>query len=224
MKKRLRRVWRDAGGSFTLEAAMVFPVILMVTFLVVLFALYVAQKAIVYYEASAAAERAAFSWSNSAKELRTGAYPSGRYESLYWRLTEDRMLAGLFGLETKALVSVPGNGGGKADGGGLAERKLAAAANSLKASVAGEWSYSNSVLVRRLAGEASNDSVPESLRILWPAAEIRTEAAAVVVEPAEFIRTVDLVRYYTLKIRGSSDGEEPYRSKALAVLKARLPS
>ena len=204
-----------------------FPVLLMVTFLILFFSLYIAQGAIVYYEASTASERAAFAWSNSNKDPRTGAYPEGQYEGLYWRLTEDRLISGLFGGTTTAEdeegVSIENEASTEA-GGGLTERKLSAAANSLKASIPGEWGYRNTAVFREIAGEASSSAVPEALRRIWPAAAIRSVPTSVVVEPAEFIRTVDLIRYYAQKFRGAEEGEEAYRSKAQAVLQSKLSS
>ncbi|THF74818.1 hypothetical protein [Cohnella fermenti] len=263
-KTGIRRWWANAEGSFVLEASLVFPVLLLISFLLLLFALYAGQGAIVYYETSAAAERAAFTWSNSAKELRTGAYPSGQYEGLYWRLAEDGLVSGLFGLATGSgdgMVTVAGAGtesgteagagdgsedgtgsgsGSGNSGSGLAERKLSAALRSLEASTAGEWSYRNSALVRKIVGEATSSAVPEALKRWLPAAAIHAEPAAVVVEPAEFIRTVDLIRYYGQKLRGAADGGsgavggegggeggtdgDAYRSQAQAALAARLPS
>ncbi len=219
---RMARLRLDSAGSASLEAAMVFPVILLSTFLILFFALYVGQKAIVYYGASVAGERAAFNWSNSAKELRTGAYPEGSHDGLYWRMLDDGLLGSLFGTASSENGAESGDPAGESSADdSLTGRKLRTAADSMASSAEGSLIYENKYLVRRIRTEAVLPAVPEPLRAFRGTNVISAEPSAIVVEPAEFIRSFDLVRYYAEKMKSRGDGETSFRSKAKSVLLRR---
>lgn len=202
---------------------MVFPVILLATFMVLFFALYIAQGALVYYVASVAGERTAYNWSNSARELRTGAYPVGSYDGLYWRLLDDGLLQSVFGLGGEGTaVGGDSSDAGTSGGGGLTERKLRAASSAWDSALVGEMTYENKMLIRRVRTNADSASVPEPLRRFRGTSLVSARTSAVVVEPAEFIRSFDLARYYVVKMKGAKEGEASYRSKAKAVLQRRV--
>ncbi|MBN2980065.1 pilus assembly protein [Cohnella algarum] len=212
----------DSSGSFALEASMVVPIIMMLTFVALFFAIFIAQGAILYYNVSIAGERAAFNWSNSNKEFRTGAYPNGVHDGLYWRLTDDRLLAGLFGqavAESDSGVPLPAEAG--ADEGNLALRKLSASAETIDSAATGEMSYRNSVIWREIATAAQSELAPEPLRRFNGTTVFGMKASAAIVEPAEFLRTIDLLRYYSVKIRNAAGGAAAYRKQAAGVLEER---
>lgn len=216
------RLKGDSGGSVTLDASLTFPIILLLTFMLLFFAIYIAQGAIVYYSASITGERAAFDWNNSSKQLRTGAYPEGSYDGLYWRMLEDGMLAGLFGTSTREEEGVSfGEGGEGREDSSLTATKLQVAADSLTSSLDGRMNYTNKLLERRIVTEAESSAVPGPLRSFRPESQLSARTSAVVVEPAEFIRSFDLVRYYTAKMKGTKDGEASFVSKARSVLLKR---
>ena len=64
----------------------------------------VTDRALHYYTSSIASERAAFAWPHSSANVRTGGYPPGAYDGLYWRLKDDALLVGLFGWSGKKTV------------------------------------------------------------------------------------------------------------------------
>ncbi|CAM3633555.1 pilus assembly protein [Cohnella lubricantis] len=222
-----RRLQRDSAGSATLDASLTFPIILLMTFLLLFFAIYMAQGAIRYYSASIAGERAAFSWNNSAKDLRTGAYPEGSFDGLYWRLLDDGMLAGLFGMSSSEEEGVgvgfgdSGAGAEETEGDSLTRTKLQAAADMLSSSLDGRMNYTNKLLERRIEMEAYSSMAPEPLRSFLRDSQPSAQPSAVVVEPTEFIRSFDLVRYYTAKMKGAKEGEASLISKAKSVLLKR---
>lgn len=97
-----------------MEASLVFPILLLVIFVMLFFCLYIYQKSILVQVASTASERAAYSWDNSFKDPRTGAFAQGQRDSLYWRLKDDVMLGALFGwtgANNQENVQVPGGNG-----------------------------------------------------------------------------------------------------------------
>jgi len=213
---------RGEDGSMTLEASLVFPWVLISTLLLILFSLAVVNKAALYYSASAAGERSAFAWSHSAGNVRTGAYPAGAYDSLYWRLKDDAMLAGLFGWTTEengSTIAIEGSGDERA----LAAGKLRRAASTLPLGLTGTMSYRNRIWLRDVSVKAAGAPVPMPLERLWglPGGKREVSVAAVVTEPAEWIRTFELLRYYREKMRRKGQGAETYRSEAAAVLGGR---
>ncbi|MGP3787060.1 TadE/TadG family type IV pilus assembly protein [Paenibacillus sp. 1A_MP2] len=84
-------------GSFTIEASLVFPIVLFILVLLLFFSMYMYQKTFLNQHAYAASERAAYSWDNSHKQAMTGEVVAGEHDNLYWRLTDDRLLGALFG-------------------------------------------------------------------------------------------------------------------------------
>ncbi|QMV43361.1 hypothetical protein [Cohnella cholangitidis] len=178
-----------------------------------------------YYSSSILAERTAFSWSNSAKNSLTGAYPDGQYDGLYWRLTDDSLVQGLFGLvsdnESAVIEVYSGMPGGE---GSKSTDKLRRAGFDTAASHnvgTGRMNYRNIGIKREI--EVSLTSVWTARPLIWLRGGGAAEAdvSALVVEPAEFLRTFDLMRYYASKMKESREGETAYRDKAGGVLNKR---
>jgi hypothetical protein len=213
---------RKEDGSVTLEASMVFPWVLIITFLLILFSIVLTQHVLLYYSATVTGERAAFGWSNSAKELRTGTYPGGRYDGLYWRLKDDSLLAGLFGWTShQDGVKVPISFGSSGNGGSSAEAKLRKAAGTLPEGIGGDMGYRNRVWEREISIQATGGRIPDPLRRVRGGDKSAGSAdiTAVVVEPVEMIRTFDLIRYFKNKINTKGDGAAAYRDQAADILK-----
>ncbi|WP_391571582.1 pilus assembly protein [Cohnella sp.] len=220
-----RRRYSDSAGSFTIEASMLLPWVMMLTFMLILFALYISQGALLYYSSSIMTERAAFNWSNSSADTRTGGYPEGQVDGLYWRLTDDALLQSLFGLasgEAGTQVEVyPGMAGG--EGAAAAEKlKRAAYETSAKHHVgSGQLSYRNIGIKREIHAELISSWLSVPLVRFKGGGPAEAKVSALVVEPAEFVRSFDLVRYYAAKLRNAPEGEEKYRSQAEEVLGKR---
>ncbi|MFC5701904.1 hypothetical protein ACFPVX_11450 [Cohnella faecalis] len=215
------RLWKSESGSFSIESTLVFPIILTVMLLVVVFAAWTADRAIVYFRASAAAERIAFNWSNSSKAFATGAYPDGRYDGLYRRLFEDAALARLFGIaagnDGETTVAFPANV--PSDDEDLSRRKLREGSRDLGIGMRGELRYRNDLLWGLIVAEAGGLSLYAPIaKFRGKDADASSAARAVSVEPAESVRSFDLIRYYAAKIRSSKEGEPAYRGKAAAIV------
>jgi len=204
---------------------MVFPVVLLLTVVMVLYALYTIRLVLVYYSAAVLGERAAYNWPNSAAEWRTGAYPEGQYDGLYWRFTEDAVLQALFGAGDGARdAEAPFPGAGRSPGHeqGLVARKLHRAASTAPAWLTGTVGWENRLLLRSVVTRASDSAAALPLRRFWDRApEARASVSALVVEPAEFIRSFELARYYTAKFRQRGGNAESYRRDAAEVLRQR---
>ncbi|HEX3032298.1 MAG TPA: TadE family protein [Bacillota bacterium] len=90
MKRKMSGRLLSAQGSYTVEAAIIFPAILLLIFGVMALSMYVYQRyAILEAAVYTSAQRAA-TWDNSSKQLETGIIdPQGAGDGLYWRLLED---------------------------------------------------------------------------------------------------------------------------------------
>ncbi|WP_438495609.1 TadE/TadG family type IV pilus assembly protein [Paenibacillus sp. IHBB 3054] len=195
----------DDEGSFTIEASLLLPIIMCITMLLLFFCLYSYQKSMLLQVASAATERAAYNWDNSHKETE-GSFVIGEYDSLYWRIGEDGMLASLFGLSA-------GNGGASvtlpnaAEGTGtLPAIKLQQSSGIVPANLSGQMNYAYSLTGRMISAELKQMlNLPVLDEMLADEANPQVKAQSVVSEPVEFIRTVDLMRYYGAKFKGGTE-------------------
>ena len=220
MKLRLLQWLKREQGSFTLESAVVFPMLLGLILLFILFGMYIYQKVVLYYAASATAERAAFGWDNSFRLARNGMLTRPEYDGLYWRIGEDEALSSLFGIgngKVDAEVSLPlarAEDKGEFD---LPERKMEQAVRWLgEAGLAyeGQISYSGGILKREIKVKLKSPFSNKSARASWIRREPMTVSAATVVDPVEFMRSVDLVRYYTTKFANRAGGSGQAKSQA----------
>ncbi|PJN57233.1 hypothetical protein PAEVO_39610 [Paenibacillus sp. GM2FR] len=209
MSKRLPRRWKDETGSFTVEASLVLPIVLMVTVLLLFLCLYIYQQSMLVQASAAASERTAYSWDNSHKFAATGSVEQGQYDSLYWRLTEDNVVGTLFGLvggDSTRSITLPQ---GEAEGGKLPELKLSKGGTAVPASMAGEMRYTNQLLIRKVTTSLNEQVTLTPLsRILDDGGQIKVSAQSIVVDPVEFIRSVDLMRYYGSKFQGGRNGTD----------------
>lgn len=211
-------------GSFTLESTIVFPMLFGLILLFILFGMYMYEKVVLYYVASATAERAAFSWDNSFRDTRSGMLVEPDYDGLYWRIGEDGMLISLFGLSgenSSARVLLPLEE--TADGGKntLSEHKMEQAARWMgEADLAyeGQMSYSGGNLKRVITVKLKEPLSVEYVERSWLKREPKSVSTATVVDPTEFIRSVDLVRYYSSKFANRVGGAGQAKTQAGQVL------
>lgn len=199
-----RSRWAQEEGSFTIEASLVLPLVFVVVVLLLFLCLYIYQKSMLVQVSNAASERVAFIWDNSYKEATDGAVEEGVYDSLYWRLTDDALLASLFGWgggQGGQSMSLPGK---DVDQGGLPVRKLAKGSSALPVGIRGEIYYDNKLLLRTVETELQQAvSLTPVTRILNGDGNIYAAAQSAVVDPVEYIRTIDLMRYYGSKFQGT---------------------
>lgn len=197
-----RRFWKSNEGNFTIEASFVLPIVLLVTALLLFLCLYVYQKSFLVQASSAASERSAFIWDNSHKNAVNGEIAEGQYDSLYWRLTEDQLLGSLFSLGSKSsarTISIPGG----AQNGELADVKLAKGAESVPEGMRGEMMYDNTVILRQVSTELSWPiSITPLAKVMSGGSDLQVKSRSIVVDPVEFIRTIELMRYYGSKFKG----------------------
>jgi len=202
------------------------PMLFITMFVLILFGLYVYQKTALYYVTTVSAERVAFRWDNSNRDVLSAMAPPDHYDSLYWRLSSDGALQSLFGIggeDGRAVVAAGSRGGGNSSSNQasvLAQTKLKRIAERISAPYEGELSYTFGIAEKEVKSQLR---YPFSISTLarFGYDEPKTVSSAVIVDPVEFIRNVDLVRYYTVKLKEAGSGGAKYRSKAAEVLRDR---
>ncbi len=217
---------RSESGSFTLESSIVMPMLLAAIMLFIVFGMYIYQKVVIYYAASSTAERAAFAWDNSHRDTRSGMLMKPEYDGLYWRIGDNQMLQSLFGLARGgggALVELSDSQGDAGAIEALPERKLMQAAAWLRDDeihYKGELSFAHGILQNEVLVKLKQplDLSSGVRQDGWLGREPKTVAAAIVVDPVEFIRNVDLVRYYTSRFQNRSGGPAISKTKAAEAL------
>ncbi|WP_246187859.1 TadE family protein [Paenibacillus tengchongensis] len=198
----------DDEGSFTVEASMLLPILMGITLLLLFFGLYTYQRSMLLQVASLASERTSYNWDNSNK-APDGSFAPGESDSLYWRLADDRLVASLFGTssgasEAKATLPVQN------ETGNLVKMKLRKGTAAVPANMPGEVQYqygltgrSVGVSLRRML------NLPVLDGLLSDGADPGVAARSAVAEPAEFIRTVELMRYFGAKFQRNPQSNSP---------------
>ncbi|MFD2612171.1 TadE/TadG family type IV pilus assembly protein [Paenibacillus gansuensis] len=191
------KLLRSAQGSFTVEASLVFPVILLLTVILIFLSLLVYQKSAVTLLADRMAQRSASQWDNSNRLYHSGEFLPGRYDGLYWRNVQDDE-------DGQFQFLIPGSSreiqldtkeGVQADT--LPQKKLGKSAANLPAGVHGRFSYHNGLFSRSVSVHLySKMANPGILEPWFGQGAFSGEAKAYITEPVEFIRSVDLVRTY----------------------------
>jgi len=174
------------------------------------------MKVLTAHTAAHAAERSAVVWSNSHKEASTGEVDRGNYDPLYWRSFQDGLLNQLFhgiGMSDQNEVSIqlPSAQQEAGDALSLPEKKLSSGASFIQSPLLGEMHFQNYAMERVLTAEIRHPARSAGLeRMTGVRIPVEGEAIAAIVEPAEFIRTVEFVRYMTVKLQSiSSLGADP---------------
>ena len=94
LKNRMLKFNKGNKGSFTIETTLVFPIIFITTIILIFMSIVIYEKVVVYQKAYAVAERIAFTWDNSKKEIKNGSFDEHEYTSmsdmdgLYWRTNQ----------------------------------------------------------------------------------------------------------------------------------------
>jgi hypothetical protein len=199
----------DDEGSFTVEASLLLPIIMGITMLLLFFSLYSYQKSMLLQIAASATERAAYNWDNSRKSV-DGSFAAGEYDSLYWRIGEDGLLSSLFGVGAESggiTVNIPADSD---SGGPLPVMKLLKSSERVPANLTGEMQYTYALTGRTIGAELKHVlNLPVLDELLEDQANPEVKSSSVVAEPVEFIRTVDLMRYYGAKFKGNSKSGKP---------------
>lgn len=206
-----RRFFKNQQGSFTIEASLVFPIIFLVTILLIFLSLYVYQKSSLHYIADRTAKNAAWTWDNTYKDGLSGAYDpyekdagtqqQKQNDGLYWRFSDFNLLDVLTfqfsqAGEPKELIVTGTDRSQPARGGDLVTYKLKRAVSTLPPGVTGSIQYKNDFYKRTVTVRLENPlRMPDFIKVLFRQDSIEAEASSYITEPTEFIRSVDFALY-----------------------------
>ncbi|WP_261300960.1 TadE family protein [Paenibacillus andongensis] len=187
-------------GSFTLEASLVFPLILLCTVTLLFVGMYAYQNVFVQQLARTTAERLAFTWTNSHKDLVTGNFNPSDTDGLYWRLTRDNV-TDLFGMLSgggTTEVNIPSSRSS-----GHVESKLVKPSALLPQGVTGTAKYANYLFDHQIEVKLKKSFLMPVQFKRWLDSEQTTgRAVSHVVESVELIRLTDITRTYFKAIKG----------------------
>lgn len=174
-------------GSYTLETSIVFPTIMCLFFGILYFGMHLYQHLVMAEAGTMTAMQAAETWTNSRRSLNDGTFSSNGSDGLYWRLMNNR------------------------SGSELVQRKLMQADTAMTLRMApGQLHlviqgdpghqiafqnrlYTQTVIVKARAALFAPGGIPFLAGGRRPAG---TEAVSAVIEPAEWIRNLDLGTEY----------------------------
>lgn len=196
------KAMRQDKGTAALEASLVFPLILLITCAFMFFGMLMYMKVLTAHAAVYAVERSALIWDNSHKDPVTGEFDPDQHDSLYWRVMQDQLLNTVFsGLDKEQAtgVQLPASASSNDN---LSERKLMSGGAFIRSPLQGEIHYLNHMVERHVTAELNHSARSSMLEMMTATqVEIEGEAVGIIVEPTEFIRTVEFVRYMTTKMK-----------------------
>lgn len=183
----MKKFMKQEEGSFTLEASLVFPSLLIFTLICVFLSIIVFQKGTAMYSAHKAATNLAYTWNNSFKDVETGAFDASKYpgltgaDSLYWRIADNNILD-VFGLS--------GFGGQN-----LVRDKLDKI-SGYNGSITLKPKYNNTLLIySEVEVEATTNLYIPSFMKTVLGSDIQATVAHPVTETTELIRTHNFAKY-----------------------------
>ncbi|MFH5184575.1 hypothetical protein ACHHV8_19070 [Paenibacillus sp. TAB 01] len=204
---RVNKVIRGTDGSFTIEASLVLPIILICTILLLFLGLFFFQTSSAYQTAGLAADRAAFVWDNSRKDPVTGAFNVSESDGLYWRLHNDS-LSDLFRWlipNAQAQVTLPTSGSSPDQG---PVGKLQHVGAVLSAEWNGTMRYVNNGLFKKVEVELEKPFRSPAYARQNIRQQVVSYADAQVVDPVEWIRLIDFTRTFVQEIQGRIKPED----------------
>lgn len=181
----------EERGSFILESVFTLPTLFMLLITVIVFSSFLLHKTLLYAATTTSMERAAYNWTNSYRDVRSGINWTGQYDPLYWRFHDDGAVQSLLAIKNDNPSTQIDFGAKKNSTHSLVLQKLAKTVHDAPTITHGQLQYGNHILLKTLRAD-----VPVSLGVFSMRA-IRPHV--LIVDPTEFIRNVDLTNYYVTK-------------------------
>lgn len=193
----LQKLKSQEQGMFTLETALIFPTIFVTTIILILLSLVIYNQVVVYQRAHIIAERIAFTWDNSAKDLKSGQFDTDHYttmpdgDGLYWR-------SNAIGTSFIERISQSDNLGLN----GKKENRAQSEASSMlaNADVVVESPNFDTINPQVKVTVTSDFKAPEIITKFLSSDKYTVTAYASVKDPVELIRTTDLIIDYGKQI------------------------
>lgn len=204
----MKNLHNNEKGSFTIEATLVFPLLLLITIFLLFFAMFAYESASLHQKTALIVDRTAYNWNHTTADHNTGAYSINENESLYWRTTNDSILdvfqfmndnkSTTIQMPVEQLIPKAG-----------VERKLQQAGTVFSKEVKGELSYTNHLISRAVKIQAYQKTViPATFRKWGRQGYAAARSTSQVSDPVEFIRNTELVRTYIGRLKERTSSQE----------------
>jgi len=151
--------------------------------------------------AAITADRVAYNWNNSNKDIITGAYDIYQNDSLYWRVSKDS-------LGQSSSIIIPTELNSETETGPKA--KLLNAITQLPKNINGILTFENHLIDRKVEIQLSRMVTPLPFLSYWlgKSKNLAVRSSAYVSEPVEFMRNTDLAITYLPLLKESMTGKE----------------
>jgi len=225
--KRLQRFTTDERGSASLEAVLVFPLIVAVIIIMMLAAVYAYQLVHVQYVSLTAAERASYNWDARDREFHTAQADSTEYYGLYEHEQSALLLRSLIPLSSSELneqYTIHAYTPTMEKNGKLIQDKLAKTEAYIVGAgghVTGSMSLSQRILSTQITVSLQKGISP----LFWQQQALLPSpsytAQNTIHAPTQFIRNVDLFMYYTKRLSSmTSEQKQKWKSSGGKAVKS----
>lgn len=211
LQQRLKRFALSEHGAATLEATLVFPLIIAVIVTMMLAAVYAYQLVYVQYISLTAAERASYQWDARDREFHTAQVEGLHEYGLYEHELSIILLRGLLPVPVTGWnneLSVSSSAATMQRNGKLINDKLAKTEAYLvdnSVGIAGGMKLYQHQLMPHISLELTRDITP----LFWQQSELlpspHYSARYAIHAPTQFIRNVDLFLYYAKRFASMTD-------------------
>jgi|GEM_PF-1030665 len=225
--KYMRRFAADERGSASLEAVLVFPLIIAVIVIMMLAAVYAYQLVYVQYVSLTAAERASYNWDARDREFHTAQADSTQYYGLYEHEQAALLLKSLIPLSSEQLNVqhvIHSQAAMLEKNGKLIQDKLAkteAYIVGTDSNVTGNMGLSQHIFMTQMTISLKKNSSPLfwQQQILLPSPSYTAQYT--IHAPTQFIRNIDLFLYYANRLSSmTSEQKQKWKSSGGKAVKS----
>lgn len=195
-----QRLQRDQRGSLLVEAALIVPLVLVATLLLLGLGFMAYSRAEMILRTFEWTERAAYVWKDSHKDPLTGAFSYEETDDVYGSLISEGvgLLGAAFQGFRQAELKLPG---GSVSGAGLSGAKLLRSAET-RLPVSGSAIYLNRLMESEiLADWSSARAMQRNSDSIFAVGSAPVKVSSYVSDPVGLLRTIDLITSYAPKIK-----------------------
>ena len=210
--RRLFQFLRGEQGSFTLESALIFPILFVLSLFLVFAGLFVFQQVSIFHLSAIALQQAAHYWTNSHADPETGRFPAGQYDDLYWRVTGDAIgqLLGLRAGKENGTLEIPHQLA--EDDFTLPQAKLAHVSRRLPQEATGQMVFKHRGIFRKVESQLTLPFDSPDFPYFRLRHRTSATAGSTITEPVEFLRLLQVGSTYVKRIQERSVGAEETES------------
>jgi hypothetical protein len=198
---RPRRFLRDEAGSLLIESSLIMPLMFLFTLVMLALGYLAYQKAALVQDAYEWSERTAYVWKDSHRDPVTGAFTYKELDDVYSSMISEKLgwLGASMSSFRQAGIELPDR---TLTGQSLPGTKLLRSSEGLGSAIHGQGSYYNRVLEGEVRAEWNTSwAAIAKMYTSRQDQKLNAMASAFYSDPVELLRTVDIVRIYTNKLK-----------------------